>query len=85
MAKNCIRKKNMKKYIRKGVSERTDLTPEQVAEHTFTVKLVEEDTTIDTVYGDVLVTAGNYIITDHKGDKIGITPVDLQVQYDEVE
>ena len=73
----------MAKYIRKGFGERTDVTPEMIAQQTFDATQVDEDTTIDTVYGDVLVTKGNYILTDYTGAKIGITPIDLQIQYEE--
>lgn len=69
-------------YIRKGTLEIDNITPEQLAQYTFEAELAEKDTVIDTAYGDVLVSKGNYILTDHNGSKVCITPVDLANQYD---
>ena len=47
-----------------------------------TKKEVKEDTTIQhKEYGDIVVTAGNYILTSRKGEKTGITPVDFEARY----
>lgn len=68
----------MPKYTRKGMEDSLD---QEMANELFHAQLVEEDTKLDTKYGEVLVTPGNYILTDSKGEKIGITPIDLELNY----
>lgn len=76
----------MARYIKKGFREAFDdpseIEPDKLAMCTFEVEPVEEDTTINTVYGKILVTAGNFIMTDYLGNRVGITPNDLDNQYD---
>lgn len=52
---------------------------------TIDVKEVKKDTEIDTQFGKVLVTKGNYIATytdkERKGQKFGITKADLDLLY----
>lgn len=44
----------------------------------------KKDIVIQTVYGDVLVTAGNYIVTFADGSKVGMTQQDLDANYETV-
>lgn len=53
-----------------------------IAQNTSDVVLVEKDTEIETRNGKALITAGNYIMTNPDGTKQGITPQDLEYQYD---
>lgn len=48
----------------------------------YDVEVADEDTTISTEYGDVVVTKGNYIMTARDGKQIGITLQDLDNQFD---
>lgn len=72
----------MAKYIRKTLKDFHEITPEVLKQHTFHAKQVKEDTVLDTIYGDVLVTTGNYVLTDCYGAQVGITPIDLELQYE---
>ena len=43
-----------------------------------------EDTTIKTAYGPVLVTEGNYIVTNADGTQVGMAEADLKANYRKV-
>lgn len=55
-----------------------------------TVREVKKDTTLEhPEYGNILVTAGNYILTRStgakKGEQVAITKNDLELQYEPLE
>lgn len=73
------------RYIRKGIREQVKLgnmNKQAVIQNTFDVVPVKEDTEIETKSGIALITAGNYIMTNPDGTIQGITPQDLEYQYD---
>lgn len=75
----------MAKYIRKGVKQGIKMghmSQESLAQNTFDVVPVKEDTEIETRAGMTLITAGNYILTNPDGSKQGMTPQDLEYQYE---
>lgn len=45
----------------------------------------EKPITIDTVYGEIIVQPGYYIITDEEGNKIGSNTQDVALYYEKVE
>lgn len=74
------------KYIRKGVLELYDkeLVDKNFVDNAIIeTEVADEDTTISTQYGDVVVSKGNYIVTNHDGSQIGMTWQDLRNQFDE--
>lgn len=74
------------KYIKKGAREafaEGRLNEEAFEASCFTVKSVDKDVVIDTVNGETLITAGNFIMTDSEGNNFGITFSDLENQYEE--
>lgn len=73
------------RYIRKGIREQVKqgyMNKQSVAQNSFDVVLVKEDTEIETKSGKALITAGNYIMSNPDGTVQGITPQDLEYQYD---
>lgn len=48
-----------------------------------TADKVKKDTTIKSpTYGEIIITAGNYVLTDSEGNQVGITESDLNLHYD---
>lgn len=75
-------------YIRKGLLDAYDkglVDMERLKKDIYQVEAADEDVTIKTEYGDVLVTKGNYVMTGHDGMQIGITQADLEYQFDKKE
>lgn len=75
----------MATYINKDVLDmfrKKVVNRDFLKEHTYDVELVEEDREVETQAGKVLITAGNYIMTSSTGKKVGITPQDLENQYE---
>lgn len=47
------------------------------------IKEVKKDTVLKSaIYGDILITKGNYILTFQDGQQVGINKADLEVQYE---
>lgn len=63
------------KYDKKG--------REAIAQEVMTAELLKKDKVIQTPFGDALITAGNYVITNELGASVGITPEDFDRRYAE--
>lgn len=75
------------KFIRKGVLElyEKELVDKNFVDNSiYEVEVADEDTTIKGLFGEALITKGNYILTGNDGNQVGITAQDLQNQFDEV-
>lgn len=86
MAKNGIGD-NMQKYVRKGFLElhkEDKLSIDDIKEHIFEAEVVDEDKKVQSRDGEILVTKGNFIMTGTDGSQFGVTPQDLENQYDKV-
>lgn len=73
----------MTKYLRKELhSDNYDKEGRKnIAKEVVTAKLLKKDTTIETAYGPALITAGNYVLTNELGEKVGMTQQDFERQY----
>lgn len=47
----------------------------------FTAYITPEDTLIQTPWGEALIKAGHYIVTDNFGTKFGIPPADFEREF----
>lgn len=76
----------MPKYVSKEYKQRLGTkykdNPESLKRATVRISSVDTDTEIETIYGKTLVTSGNYIVTDHLGNKTGITLSDIHNLYE---
>ena len=75
----------MQKYLPKNLltEEYTKDQLKDIKKQAVTAKKVSKDTTIETMYGPALITAGNYILTDSNKNSYGMTPQDFEHQYGE--
>lgn len=73
-----MRRNQVSKYIRKPIDGQPDEDP-----IVYEATLLEEDTTIATEYGPILVTAGNYVLQDPDGKTFGVAAADLEALYEE--
>lgn len=76
----------MSKHVSKYYQQIKDEHKPKLDAKDFQINAVKQkkDVVIQTIYGDVLVTAGNYVVTMPDGTKVGMTQQDIDANYESI-